>query len=57
MPTPPPRGGGAVGGWDTGAMPVLDENPPNGQKKLLIIFGVMIGITAVIAVIATLASP
>lgn len=47
----------AYGGWDTGAMPVLDENPPNGQKKLLAIFGVMIGITAIIAVIATLASP
>ncbi|WP_251771747.1 SGM_5486 family transporter-associated protein [Streptomyces malaysiensis] len=38
-------------------MPVLDENPPNGQKKLLIIFSVMLGITAIIAVIATLASP
>ncbi|MEE4597067.1 SGM_5486 family transporter-associated protein [Streptomyces sp. DSM 41524] len=38
-------------------MPVLDENPPNGQKKLLVIFGVMLGITVVIAVIATIASP
>ncbi|MEU4894414.1 SGM_5486 family transporter-associated protein [Streptomyces sp. NPDC044780] len=38
-------------------MPVLDENPPNGQKKLLTIFGVMLGITVIIAVIATIASP
>ncbi|MGW7696201.1 SGM_5486 family transporter-associated protein [Streptomyces asiaticus] len=38
-------------------MPVLDENPQNGQKKLLVIFGVMLGITVVIAVIATIASP
>ncbi|MBB4786573.1 MULTISPECIES: SGM_5486 family transporter-associated protein [Streptomyces] len=38
-------------------MPVLDENPPNGQKKLLVIFGVMLGITVIIGVIATIASP
>ncbi|MEK8170290.1 SGM_5486 family transporter-associated protein [Streptomyces sp. M19] len=38
-------------------MPVLDENPQNGQKKLLLILGLMLGITAVIAVIASLASP
>ncbi|WP_254885877.1 SGM_5486 family transporter-associated protein [Streptomyces sp. NA02950] len=38
-------------------MPVLDENPPNGQKKLLIILGVMFGITVVIGVVATLVSP
>ncbi|GAA0501869.1 hypothetical protein GCM10010390_00210 [Streptomyces mordarskii] len=47
----------AYGGWETGAMPVLDENPPDGQKKLLIILGVMLGITVVVGVIATLASP
>ncbi|WP_276207294.1 MULTISPECIES: SGM_5486 family transporter-associated protein [Streptomyces] len=38
-------------------MPVLDENPQNGQKKLLVIFGVMLGITVIIGVIATIASP
>ncbi|MEU7136974.1 SGM_5486 family transporter-associated protein [Streptomyces sp. NPDC046261] len=38
-------------------MPVLDENPKNGQKALLTILGVMLGITVVIGVIATIASP
>ncbi|MBB5933722.1 SGM_5486 family transporter-associated protein [Streptomyces zagrosensis] len=38
-------------------MPVLDPNPQNGQKKLLTILGVMLGITIVIGVIATIASP
>ncbi|MFE0045857.1 SGM_5486 family transporter-associated protein [Streptomyces albireticuli] len=38
-------------------MPVLDPNPKNGQKMLLTILGAMLGITVVIAVIATLASP
>ncbi|MEU4211918.1 SGM_5486 family transporter-associated protein [Streptomyces sp. NPDC026206] len=38
-------------------MPVLDENPKNGQKALLTILGVMLGITVVISVIATIASP
>ncbi|MET8504001.1 SGM_5486 family transporter-associated protein [Streptomyces sp. NPDC015232] len=38
-------------------MPVLEPNPPNGQKALLVILGAMLGITAVIAVIATFASP
>ncbi|MGP9021592.1 SGM_5486 family transporter-associated protein [Streptomyces sp. CBMA152] len=38
-------------------MPVLEPNPQNGQKKLLIVLGAMLAITAVIAVIATLASP
>ncbi|MFF7655987.1 SGM_5486 family transporter-associated protein [Streptomyces sp. NPDC007983] len=38
-------------------MPVLDENPPDGQKKFLLILGVMLGITVVIGVIATIASP
>ncbi|MFI8823326.1 SGM_5486 family transporter-associated protein [Streptomyces sp. NPDC053431] len=38
-------------------MPVLEPNPPNGQKKLLIVFGAMIGITVVIGIIASLASP
>ncbi len=38
-------------------MPVLDENPKNGQKTLLTILGVMLAITVVIAVIASFASP
>ncbi|MFC8831500.1 SGM_5486 family transporter-associated protein [Streptomyces sp. NPDC057137] len=38
-------------------MPVLDPNPQNGQKKLLLMFGTIIGIMVVIAVIASLASP
>ncbi|MGW8768820.1 SGM_5486 family transporter-associated protein [Streptomyces sp. NPDC055815] len=38
-------------------MPVLEPNPQNGQKKLLIVLGAMLGISVVIAVIATFASP
>ncbi|MER5492706.1 SGM_5486 family transporter-associated protein [Streptomyces sp. LE64] len=38
-------------------MPVLEPNPPNGQRKLLLVFGAMLGITVVIGVIATIASP
>ncbi|MEU7296576.1 MULTISPECIES: SGM_5486 family transporter-associated protein [Streptomyces] len=38
-------------------MPVLEPNPPNGQKKLLLVLGAMLGITVVIAVIASIASP
>ncbi|WP_267902585.1 SGM_5486 family transporter-associated protein [Streptomyces triticirhizae] len=38
-------------------MPALDPNPGNGQRTLLLILGAMLGITVVIAVIATVASP
>ncbi|WP_405619481.1 SGM_5486 family transporter-associated protein [Streptomyces sp. NBC_01511] len=38
-------------------MPVLDPNPQNGQKKLLLMFGTIIGLMVVIAVIASIASP
>ncbi|WP_277994281.1 SGM_5486 family transporter-associated protein [Streptomyces sp. MST-110588] len=38
-------------------MPVLEPNPQGGQKKLLIVLGAMLGVTLVIAVIASLASP
>ncbi|MFJ6867232.1 SGM_5486 family transporter-associated protein [Streptomyces termitum] len=38
-------------------MPVLEPNPQGGQKKLLIVLGAMLGITVVIAVIASFASP
>ncbi|MEV7690056.1 SGM_5486 family transporter-associated protein [Streptomyces bungoensis] len=37
--------------------PVLDPNPQNGQKKMLLVFGAFFAIFAVIAVIATLVSP
>ncbi|MER7952744.1 SGM_5486 family transporter-associated protein [Streptomyces sp. NPDC096079] len=38
-------------------MPFLEPNPQNGQKKLLAVLGAMLGITIVIAVIASFASP
>lgn len=37
--------------------PVLDPNPQNGQKKLLLIFGMMLGLFVVMGIIATIASP
>ncbi|MEU5399217.1 SGM_5486 family transporter-associated protein [Streptomyces sp. NPDC005963] len=37
--------------------PVLDPNPQNGQKKLLLIFGTMLGLFVVMGIIATIASP
>lgn len=46
------------GGCKTGRMqPVLDPNPQNGQKKMLIVFGSFFAIFVIIAIIATLASP
>lgn len=38
-------------------MPVLDPHPQNGQKKLLLVLGVMLLVTVIISVIATIASP
>lgn len=38
-------------------MPVLEPNPPNGQRKLLLVFGAIIGIFVVIGVIASIAAP
>ncbi|MER8073604.1 MULTISPECIES: SGM_5486 family transporter-associated protein [unclassified Streptomyces] len=38
-------------------MPVLDPNPQNGQRKLLLVFGTIIGIMVIISIIATIASP
>jgi hypothetical protein len=38
-------------------MPLLEPNPPNGQKKLLLVFGTMIGFFVVVGIIATIASP
>ncbi|WP_283247723.1 SGM_5486 family transporter-associated protein [Streptomyces sp. I05A-00742] len=37
-------------------MPVLEPNPQNGQKTFLTILGVMLGITVVIGIIATIAA-
>ncbi|MFI6643483.1 SGM_5486 family transporter-associated protein [Streptomyces sp. NPDC050504] len=43
---------------ETGGMsPVLEPNPQNGQKKLLIVLGAMLGITVVIGVLASIVSP
>ncbi|MFE1958267.1 SGM_5486 family transporter-associated protein [Streptomyces sp. NPDC059479] len=38
-------------------MPVLDPNPQNGQRKLLLVFGAIIGILVLIGIIASIASP
>ena len=38
-------------------MPVLDPNPQNGQKKMLIVFGSFFAIFVVIAIVATIVSP
>ncbi|MCS0637241.1 SGM_5486 family transporter-associated protein [Streptomyces sp. LP05-1] len=37
--------------------PVLDPDPQNGQKKLLTVFGVMLAIGVLIAIIASIAAP
>jgi len=37
-------------------MPVLDPNPPQPQRRLLILFGVMMGVPAIVAVIAIIAA-
>ncbi|HZG02663.1 MAG TPA: SGM_5486 family transporter-associated protein [Streptomyces sp.] len=38
-------------------MPVLEPNPPNGQKKLLTVLGAMLGITIVIGIVASVIAP
>ncbi|WP_277347966.1 SGM_5486 family transporter-associated protein [Streptomyces sp. HNM0574] len=38
-------------------MPVLEPNPQNGQKKLLLTFGVILAVLVVIGVIASLVAP
>ncbi|MDX2694672.1 SGM_5486 family transporter-associated protein [Streptomyces ipomoeae] len=38
-------------------MPVLDPNPQNGQKKMLLVFGSFFAIFVVIAIIAAIAAP
>ncbi|MFC6595288.1 SGM_5486 family transporter-associated protein [Kitasatospora paranensis] len=37
-------------------MPVLEPNPPNGQKKLLQLMGVIAGIVVLVAVVASVAA-
>lgn len=38
-------------------MPVLEPNPQNSQKKLLLVFAAILGILVVIGVIASIAAP
>ncbi|WP_086020409.1 MULTISPECIES: SGM_5486 family transporter-associated protein [unclassified Streptomyces] len=37
--------------------PVLEPNPQNSQKKLLAVFGLMMAVAVVVAIIATIAAP
>jgi hypothetical protein len=37
-------------------MPVLEPNPPRPQKKLLLVFGLMMLVPAVVAVVASIAA-
>ncbi|MDX3538217.1 SGM_5486 family transporter-associated protein [Streptomyces sp. NBC_01310] len=37
--------------------PVLEPNPQDGRKKLGLVLGAILGITVIISVIATIASP
>ncbi|MEU7055436.1 SGM_5486 family transporter-associated protein [Streptomyces sp. NPDC046197] len=37
--------------------PVLDPNPKNSQKKMLLVFGSFFAIFIIIGIIATIASP
>lgn len=54
---PDPTRERAPEGWETGPMPVLDPNPQNGQKKMLLVFGAFLLIFVIIGVIASIASP
>ncbi len=38
-------------------MPVLDPNPRNGQKKMLLVFGAFFAIFIVIGAVATVLAP
>ncbi|MER6633271.1 SGM_5486 family transporter-associated protein [Streptomyces sp. NPDC000987] len=38
-------------------MPVLDPNPRNGQKKMLLVLGAFFAIFLIIAIVATIAAP
>ncbi|GAA4018880.1 hypothetical protein GCM10022232_73530 [Streptomyces plumbiresistens] len=56
-PGPHPGGVLVTDGCETCRMPVLDPNPQNGQKKMLLVFGSFFAIFVIIAIIATIASP
>ncbi|MER5440008.1 SGM_5486 family transporter-associated protein [Streptomyces sp. NPDC002790] len=36
---------------------MLEPNPQNGQKKLLLVLGTMLAITVVVGIIASIAAP
>ncbi|MFF3732776.1 SGM_5486 family transporter-associated protein [Streptomyces sp. NPDC002476] len=36
---------------------MLDPNPQNGQKKLLLVLGAMLLVTVIVGVVASIASP
>ncbi|MFD7923208.1 SGM_5486 family transporter-associated protein [Streptomyces sp. NPDC059740] len=38
-------------------MPVLEPHPQNSQKKLLLVLAAMLGVTVVVAIVASIASP
>ncbi|MFF8315448.1 SGM_5486 family transporter-associated protein [Streptomyces lydicus] len=38
-------------------MPVLEPNPQNSQKKLLLVVGLMLAVTVVVAIVASIAAP
>jgi LPS O-antigen subunit length determinant protein (WzzB/FepE family) len=38
-------------------MPVLEPDPQNGQKKLLLILAAIFGIMLVVGIVATIAAP
>ncbi|MFE6739730.1 SGM_5486 family transporter-associated protein [Streptomyces tubercidicus] len=38
-------------------MPVLEPNPQGGQKKLLLVLGAMLGVTVLVAIIASAIAP
>jgi hypothetical protein len=37
-------------------MPVLEPNPPEPQRRLLVIFGLMMGVLVLVAVVASVAA-
>ncbi|WP_344573537.1 SGM_5486 family transporter-associated protein [Streptomyces lunalinharesii] len=38
-------------------MPVLEPNPQDSQKKLLLVLALMLGVTVVVGIIASIAAP
>jgi hypothetical protein len=52
-----PAAGERMEGGRLAGMPVLDPNPQNGKKKMLLVFGAFLAIFVIIGIIATIASP